>query len=852
MGRFVLTYRVLYQAVATLLLITDLVCGQVAPNSSSTSREKPSSQSDRPLARSEWFSKGRQVGGGVGFAGPAAPPAQKLLQSYGQLRQIRPAHLSRPGFASPPPAIWAALGPFKQSNTPWGDVSGRVTSLIVDTRNGANDLTIYVGTAFGGLWKGTSDPNDHTHMKFTPLSDQWPSLAIGSIALDTRVPSGSPPIIYVGTGEANNSSDSYYGIGILKSADGGTTWTISSGSGTPCPITEVSSNSTCPPDGPFIGGSVSKIIVDPLTPTHLLLALSIAQDSTGKKPGTAIYESNNGGDSWAPMILHGGKTTNAEYNSYNCTDLLLDTKSNTFYAAVEGLGFYSYRIGEEWRSLTSPFKGLAGVTAKTFSRASLAVRTAGNKTTIFAVIADYNGRLAVTASQETGVVRSDDGGKTWSSVKAPPSSLFFSNPFYQGTYDQYIVAPADEDSLIIGGIDVWRCPSVQNPQWKNLTNSYSDKAASEPGKHTHPDQHALIAVASKDWIVGNDGGTWRTQDGGLSWIDLNSNIASIQFMSVAPSLSSVTDYMGGSQDNGTVRGNAQTNLWVMTLGGDGGYVANSSQSPTRFYTEQDGVSLAQSDDLGQNWYTVVDQKTITQADGGAFYLPYRVLPGTVEKIVLGTRRVWLGPSIPAEANAPWRPGQGWTDVSDMLTDANNYIAAIAVAPSSPKIVYVATSDGHVYRNEDISSSSPRSKWKEIASTKLAPDRVYSALAVAPDNPDTVYLGVQGFGTGHVFKTENAGGNWTEITPRFGTGPTFENLDTPVNSILVDPLFPADVYIATDIGVFVTSDRGQNWQQFGENLPRSAVLELQMSTNRKIVAATHGRGAWLIEPLDVQP
>jgi hypothetical protein len=70
------------------------------------------------------------------------------------------------------------------------------------------------------------------------------------------------------------------------------------------------------------------------------------------------------------------------------------------------------------------------------------------------------------------------------------------------------------------------------------------------------------------------------------------------------------------------------------------------------------------------------------------------------------------------------------------------------------------------------------------------------------------------------------------------------------------MFPSDVYVATDIGVFVTTDGGSqhsNWKLFGPNLPRSAVLQLKIAATspRQILAATHGRGAWSINPLHSQ-
>src|SRR5262249_46317771 len=154
-----------------------------------------------------------------------------------------------------------------------------------DNRNQPGVL--YVGTAFGGLWK-TDDltaPKPH----FVPIGDTlWPSLAVGSIALDTSRPAGQPAVIYIGTGEANDSLDSYYGIGILKSSDGGNTWSLSTGVGGLVPL---SSSIPFNLDGPFVGAAISKIVVDPADPEHVLAAVSSSFLGLGKSPATAIFES---------------------------------------------------------------------------------------------------------------------------------------------------------------------------------------------------------------------------------------------------------------------------------------------------------------------------------------------------------------------------------------------------------------------------------------------------------------------------------------------------------------------------------------------------------------------------------
>jgi hypothetical protein len=124
------------------------------------------------------------------------------------------------------------------------------------------------------------------------------------------------------------------------------------------------------------------------------------------------------------------------------------------------------------------------------------------------------------------------------------------------------------------------------------------------------------------------------------------------------------------------------------------------------------------------------------------------------------------------------------------------------------------------------------------------------VAVSPSDPNIVYVGIMGFGTGygsglgHVFKAVKINGafQWRNITGNLR--------DVPVNSILIDPAAPGDIYVATDAGVWLSTNDGANWFPYGEGLPHPAVLQLKMATSKQrlIVAATHGRGAWAIPPL----
>lgn len=790
---------------------------------------------DEPVARGQWFLNGRKVST-IGLAGGEVPitPARRLLRAYQQSRQMP----RRPGLAGAP-ASWIPVGSSVQSSLYWGKVSGRVTSVAVDNR-GQNQV-LYVGTAFGGLWRSDDYRAPSPHFISVGDSD-WPSLAVGSIAIDTSHGSAQLPTIYVGTGEANDSLDSYYGVGILKSTDGGQSWALSTGKGA---FVGLASSALYDLDGPFVGAAISKILVDPANADHLIIAVSTSPLGTNQSPKTAIYESNHAGDSWQPMLLAG-------VTQYNATDIIYEPVKRAFYAAVQGLGVFRLATGgTEWKPTASPF-GSTAVDNTNFYRASLAAREENGSPNIYAVIsAGYfadndprNYNLSSPNSNATGMVRSNNDGSSWTPVSAPNGLFGDGQGDGQGSYDQWIAAPDGSQRILVGGLDIWSVASTSSP-WANLSNAYDWAGGlADPQRHIHSDQHAIAILDSNSWIVGNDGGVWSTEDAGSTWTDLNTDISSMQLMSLTPLLPTGQGYIFGAQDNGTMLGGSAGAPWMTTLTGDGGFTLGNPQQPAQYFTERFNISLCRSDDSGQHWKTLVDGNTIS--DASAFYVPYTLVRGNPDKVVLGAQRVWLGDAVPQSA------GAGWRAISAVFMQ-NGVIQSIASAPSSPKTIYITatnglTNDSLVYFNNDVLAQNSSQNWKATKKVGLPSNRLYSTIAIDPKNPKIAYLGVQGFGTGHVFRTDNNGAAWHDVTPFLVMDNQRVQIDTPVNCILIDPLFPSTLYVATDVGVFVSTDSGVSWQPHGTSLPRTAILELKMSADRKVVAATHGRGAWQIDPL----
>ena len=135
------------------------------------------------------------------------------------------AQLRKDGTPSPGPATftgsWTGLGPdpivqVTRSTPIFTAMAGRIGALAIRPSNGR----FILGGAQGGIW--LYDPATGT---WSAKTDGQPSLAIGALA----VAPSDDAIVYAGTGEGALSGDSYFGNGIMKSADGGEHWTHVSG-----------------------------------------------------------------------------------------------------------------------------------------------------------------------------------------------------------------------------------------------------------------------------------------------------------------------------------------------------------------------------------------------------------------------------------------------------------------------------------------------------------------------------------------------------------------------------------------------------------------------------------------------
>lgn len=697
---------------------------------------------------------------------------------------------------------WSSLGP--------GNVGGRTRALIVDPRS---PQTLYAGGVAGGVWKSTDGG-----ASWTALDDLAPSLAIGSLAMDPR----DSRIVYAGTGEGLFNEDAVRGAGIFKTVDAGATWRQLAGT-----------------DNPSFH-YVNDIVVSSKDPRRVYAATR-----------TGVWRSKNGGLSWSRVLatkVFGG-----------CLDLAIrtDRKSDALLASC------GTRKGtsEVWRNDAAERRG---GWEKALSEAGM------GRTTLAIAPSDQDVVYALASTNVTGnffwglhaVFRSDDGGRTWSAQvrNTDPNKLnrlLLTNAWFaltecagqymgyynQGWYDNAIaVDPVNPDRVWAGGIDLFRSDDAGR-SWGLMSYWWGDAKG-----YVHADQHAIVfhpqydGAANKTLWVANDGGLFTTLDAlappvtspaavctpeaaQSEWTSLNNGFGVTQFYHGAPYPDGAT-YFGGTQDTGVVRGSGEPDAWDTLVPGDAAYVAVDPDDTDVLYASLTNLSIYKSTDGWENYADATSG--IDAQDNFLFVTPFVLDPSE-------PKRLWTG------GGHLWRTENGaesWSKASGPLTGS---ASALAVSPSDADRVLVGTSEGWVHRTTSARTSKSDTVWPASQPRK----GFVSSVAFDPSDPNVVYATYTSFGGVHVWKSADGGATWTGIDG-VGRGAL---PDLPVNAIAVDPEDGRQLFVATDLGVFVSRDGGASWlvenTGFANVITSWLAIQKGPGDARTLFAFTHGRGAWKI-------
>jgi len=691
-------------------------------------------------------------------------------------------------------------------------MSGRIAAVDAVEENGR--ITVFVGAASGGVWKSV---NGGTTYK--PVFDREDVQSIGAVAID---PSNSK-IVWVGTGEAWVRNSVSVGDGVYKSTDGGENWTNV---------------------GLKDSEHIAKILLDPSDSNDVLACATGHLWNDNDERG--VYRTTDGGKTWTKVL--------AGANGSSGCAMIARSKQEpkTIYAAMwdfrrqgwtfrsggPGSGlFKSTDGGAHWNEVTD--SNAKGLPAKPWGR--VAVQVAESKPqVVYANIEAEKGR---------GLYRSDDGGATWTKLDA--SNYMLWRPFYFGNL---IVDPKNPDKIF-------------KPDGPLLLSTDGGKSFSMVSNSGHGDFHDVWINPKNPNVVitGDDGGLWRSEDGGTRFKH-QMNLPVSQFYHVSTDNSDPYHVYGGLQDNSSWVGDSSypggvtNSRWENMYGGDGFWMFEDPSDPDYIYAEAQGGEISRV-----NRYTHEMRDLHPWPNYGEKKLrfnwntPIHMSPNEKGTIYIGAQYLfrsrdhgqsWERISPDLTTNDPEKQKQeesGGVTVDNSSAEMHTSIYSISESPKNGQIIWVGTDDGNVQITRDGAKT-----WTNVVGNVggLGKNSWVSTIEASRFDEGTAYATFDRHTFGdmkpYVYKTTDYGKTWTALPAQESGVRGFAHVikeDTVSRNVL---------FLGTEFGLWISVDGGQRWAQYkGTDFPDVPVDDIAVQARESdLVLATHGRGIWIVD--DISP
>jgi len=710
------------------------------------------------------------------FSTPILLPAVQLQSNAGAWTPIGPA------------PIMESVG-----NAP--TVSGRVVEATPDP---TNSNVMYIATDGGGVWK-TTDWLD-TVPTWTPLTDTMPSDQFSNNSY-------SPLALAPSNAQIVYAAVSGPGGGILKSVNGGSTWSELANS-------------------VFDQASFGSVVVDP-TNANTVYA-SVWYGATG---GGGIYKSTGGGTTWTNTTasIHNGSASDIVINPSNHLILYAGLVGDTSGSSANNGIYETTNGGTSWTLLSNGV--ISGSAVGVSVRLTISPSAPSD---LYATV--FDPALGNAPDGMPHRYETINGGTSWTALLALPSG---DEPRY---WHALLAVDPHNPSIVYVNGDHTLFQSVDGGvTWTQIY-------AEDPVNVTFDDTGAVIETG--------DRGIYRWTGGSAPFANKQGNLQDAEFYTLTLSPTdpltvygiaqdqlaglktvdgTVWNYMGGADEVGRVivDPNNPNTLYEFDPN-NGGSPSNieGAPSPSGDLSPDDDTLhfIWKSTDGGANW--TPDDTGVPTTDVGynLAYTSQRAFvmdPTNDNRMLLGVDQVY----------ETTNDGTSWTTISPVLS-AGQFISSIAIAPSAPNTVYAATGDGRLFVTTNDFTWTERDAGLPLNYYAHVMD-----MEVDPANPQHAFVVCGTFLGGdndayHVFVTTNGGVSWTNIT---GNLP-FEDAG---QSLAVDWRFATPrLYVGTLRGVFLSTDNGAHWNAFGANMPNTIVTDLELSTTFNVLAAaTYGRGAF---------
>ncbi|HEY6969244.1 MAG TPA: glycosyl hydrolase [Candidatus Angelobacter sp.] len=682
-------------------------------------------------------------------------------------------------------------------------MGGRIADIDAVTDN---RLTIYVGSAGGGLWK-SSDAG----ITFKPVFDKQPSLSIGALKIDPN----DPKTIWVGTGESWTRNSVSIGTGLYRTRDGGDTWQKMGLENTE---------------------RIARIVINPKDSNNIYVCAP--GHLWNSHPDRGVFKTTDGGKTWNKVLFVDDNT--------GCADLAMDPENpQVIYAGMWQFRRkpYSFESGGPASALYKTTDGGAnwkklsnGLPAGMLGR--IAVAVAPTK---------HNVVYALVEAKHTALYRSDDSGETFAEKNSDFNIV--GRPFY---FARIVVDPANPDRVFKPGFGLTMSDDGGR--------SFAGIGGGLFGGGPHGDIHTIwVNPKNTDQlIVGTDGGVYESEDRGAHWRYF-AVLPVSQFYHVTYDMAEPYNVYGGLQDNGSWMGPSRypggihNRDWHNIGFGDGMWVQIDPKDQDVVYVEYQGAKISRfrksvlerrdirplprpgEPDFRFNW-----NSPIHVGHSGAIYLGGQFLFRSTNQ---GESWDRISPDLTTK-NPEWVKQEESGGVTIDNSDAEKYetIFAISESPKDPKVIWAGTDDGNLQLTRDGGKT-----WSNLVKNipGLPPNTWVSGIEASHFDPATAYATFDGHMAGdmktYVYKTSDYGKTWQPLAGQGITG--------YAHVVREDLVSPKLLFVGTELGLFLSLDGGAHWAQFTGNLPNVAVRDVVVHPrDGDLLIATHGRGIYILDDL----
>lgn len=705
---------------------------------------------------------------------------------------------------------WRSIGPYR---------GGRVDAVA----GVPGKLNIgYFGSVDGGVFKTTD-----AGVTWQPLFQHAPVASVGAIG----VAPSDPQIIYVGTGESTIRTDASYGDGVYRSSDGGKTWQ------------HVGLDET---------RQIARLLVDPQNPNRVLVAA--LGHAWGPNPERGVFLTTDGGQHWKKTLYVNDQTGAVDLardpgnpQSIYATTWNMRRPPWFQYAPLDGPGsaiYHSSNGGETWQKL-----GMQGLPAD-MGRIGIAVSDTSSGPRLYAVVsAGSFGTGANSAGKGSGIYRSDDGGATWQLVN--DTERVTGRGWYFG---RIYADPHNPDVVYIPNTSLYRSTDggvhftaiKGSPDGDDMHGLWLDP--SDPA-------HMILGTDQGTSISLNDGKTWSSwfnqPTAQIYHISVDDQVPYNVYGTQQDSGALVIASRGPTgiitnQDWQPVGG-----------GGESGYIFPRLGDPSMIYGSSAGGSVASYNlrtQVSKDLSPTPPPPFGAKPSAAGYYAPWNTAfapsPFDADTLFAGTTKVYET----QDAGKHWQAisptltlkhaGANCNDAPTLKNAGEcgySVVYALGISAVERGVIWAGTDDGRLWLTQDGGQH-----WDNVTPPKLGPWSRVDAIETDPHDAATAYVAIDRHEVDdlapYIYITRDAGKHWRKAVNGIPYGDY-------VRVVRADPERSGLLYAGTELGVFVSFDDGRNWQSLRLNMPPASVRDLRVHAG-DLIAATHGRGIWILD--DIAP